>query len=303
MIKSFFLDKKWALWAWGGFLFIIGSLLAQTWIDVKINQWYKSFYDLLQKAAESDVSEFYDGLFLFMKLAIPYVIIYTITNYFTRLYAFRWREAMTFAYMPYWKKVDSKVEGTITNITDFALFVNIKDFNFNAMIHYKDISYEELEEELKKFKKNDPITAKVLECNQEKEKIRLGLKQLLPDPLDYFKDKKKKDIITVIILETLDNSIKVTPDGCPIKIIIKKNQIAIDKEDQRTSRFNKGDKIDCMLIDLDLKKRKVSLSIKMLEEEQTKEAIKRYGSVDSGRSLPFAELPKTLKKKAKKEEK
>ena len=75
MIKSFFFSKKWRLWAWGGFLFIIGSLLAQTWIDVKINEWYKGFYDLLQKATESDVSEFYDGIFLFMKLAIPYVII------------------------------------------------------------------------------------------------------------------------------------------------------------------------------------------------------------------------------------
>ena len=70
MIKSFFLNKKWAFWAWGGFLFIIGSLLAQTWIDVKINEWYKNFYDLLQKATERDVSEFYDGLLLFMKLAM-----------------------------------------------------------------------------------------------------------------------------------------------------------------------------------------------------------------------------------------
>lgn len=199
--------------------------------------------------------------------------------------------------------VGSKVEGTIKNITEFALFVSIKDFNLDAMIFYKDISYEESEEELKKFKKNDPITAKVLEYNQEKEKIKLGIKQLLSDPLDYFKNKKKKDIITVIVLEALDNGIKVAPDGCPIKILIKKNQIAIDKEDQRTNRFNKGDKVDCMLLDLDLKKRKVSLSIKMLEEEQTKEAIKRYGSVDSGKSLPFADLPTALKKKGKKEEK
>ena len=206
-----------------------------------------------------------------------------------------------------WKKfekefpVGSKVEGTIKNITEFALFININDFDLDGMIHYKDISYEESLEELEKYKKNDPITAKVLEHNQEK--IRLGLKQLLPDPIDYFKDKKKKDIITVIVLETLDNGIKVKPDGCPMKILIKKNQIAINKEDQRTNRFNKGDKVDCMLLDLDLKKRKVSLSIKMLEEEQTKEAIKRYGSVDSGRSLPFAELPKTLKKKNKTKEK
>ena len=206
-----------------------------------------------------------------------------------------------------WKKfekefpVGSKVEGTIKNITEFALFININDFDLDGMIHYKDISYEESVEELEKYKKNDPITAKVLEHNQEK--IRLGLKQLLQDPIDYFKDKKEKDIITVIVLETLDNGIKVKPDGCPMKILIKKNQIAINKEDQRTNRFNKGDKVDCMLLDLDLKKRKVSLSIKILEEEQTKEAIKRYGSVDSGRSLPFAELPKTLKKKNKTKEK
>ena len=206
-----------------------------------------------------------------------------------------------------WKKfekefpVGSKVEGTIKNITEFALFININDFDLDGMIHYKDISYEESVGELEKYKKNDPITAKVLEHNQEK--IRLGLKQLLPDPIDYFKDKKEKDIITVIVLETLDNGIKVKPDGCPMKILIKKNQIAINKEDQRTNRFNKGDKVDCMLLDLDLKKRKVSLSIKILEEEQTKEAIKRYGSVDSGRSLPFAELPKTLKKKNKTKEK
>ena len=206
-----------------------------------------------------------------------------------------------------WKKfekefpVGSKVDGTIKNITEFALFININDFDLDGMIHYKDISYEESLKELEKYKKNDPITAKVLEHNQEK--IRLGLKQLLPDPIDYFKDKKKKDIITVIVLETLDNGIKVKPDGCPMKILIKKNQIAINKEDQRTNRFNKGDKVDCMLLNLDLIKRRVSLSIKMLEEEQTKEAIKRYGSVDSGRSLPFAELPKTLKKKNKTKEK
>ena len=80
----------------------------------KINEWYKGFYDLLQKAPERELSEFYDGIALFMKLAIPYVIIYTITNYFTRLWAFRWREAMTFSYMPYWRAVDAKVEGCIT---------------------------------------------------------------------------------------------------------------------------------------------------------------------------------------------
>ena len=121
MWRSFFTDRKCLLWSWGGFLFIIISLFSQTWIDVKINEWYKDFYDLLQKAPERKISEFYDGIFIFMKLAVPYVIIYTITNYFTRIWAFRWREAMTFSYMPYWKAVDAKVEGASQRIQEDAM--------------------------------------------------------------------------------------------------------------------------------------------------------------------------------------
>ena len=121
MWRSFFTDRKWFFWSWGGALFIILSLFSQTWIDVKINEWYKGFYDLLQKAAERDISEFYEGIMVFMKLAIPYVIIYTITNYFTRLWAFRWREAMTYSYMPYWKAADAKVEGASQRIQEDSM--------------------------------------------------------------------------------------------------------------------------------------------------------------------------------------
>ena len=53
----------------------------------------------------------------------------------------------------------------------------------------------------------------------------------------------------------------VAPDGCQMKILIKKNQIAINKDGQRSNRYNKHDKIDCMIQDLDLKKRKVTQEI------------------------------------------
>ena len=48
MFKSFFLNKKWLLWSWGGGLFLILSLLIQVTITVKINEWYKGFYDLFK---------------------------------------------------------------------------------------------------------------------------------------------------------------------------------------------------------------------------------------------------------------
>ena len=69
----------------GGFAFIILSLLAQTYIDVKLLM-VQRFLRSFTKGSERELSEFYDGIALFMKLAIPYVIIYMATNYFTRLW-------------------------------------------------------------------------------------------------------------------------------------------------------------------------------------------------------------------------
>ena len=191
----------------------------------------------------------------------------------------------------------STVKVKIKNIAEFGLFVTINDFSLEGLIHKNDLSYQEKNDDLTKFNKNDEISAKVLEIDSEKEKLKLGLKQLLPDPLDYFQGKKAGEILTVIVKETLENGIKVSPPGCSVNFLIKKSQIAVDKEDQRVNRFNKGDKIDCMIQEVSLTDRKILLSIKMLEIEQNKQAIKKYGSVDSGKSLPFANLSGVLRKK------
>ena len=201
-----------------------------------------------------------------------------------------------------WKKlleenpVDSEVEVVVKNITDFALFVTIKDSELDGMIHYKDLSYSEEETELEKYKKKSTLKAKILEINENKEKIRLGVKQLENDPFDFFKDKKRSDVLTVIVKETLKNEIKVNVGKEKLTIPIKKNQLAEKVEDARPSRFARGDKIDVMITEIDLSKRKVTLSIKALEEMQTKEVVKKYGSEDSGASLGDI-LGKVFKKK------
>ena len=204
-----------------------------------------------------------------------------------------------------WKKlleeypVGSEVDTIVKNITDFALFVSIKDTDLDGMIHYKDLSWGEEENELTKYKKKSLLRAKILEINEEKEKIRLGKKQLEKDPFDFFKDKKKPDIITAIVKETSNSEIRVSVGKEKLIIAIKKNQLAEKPEDARPSRFARGDKIDAMITELNLEKRKVSLSIKALEEQQTKEAVKKYGSEDSGASLGDI-LGKALKIKKKK---
>jgi len=179
-------------------------------------------------------------------------------------------------------KVGDNFEGTIKNITDYALFVSIKDSFLDGMIHYKDLSWSEKDSELKKYKKNQNIKFKILEINQEKEKIRLGIKQIEKDPFEFFANKKVNEVITAVVDSTSKNGINVYAGDRNFLILIKKNQLAKEPENARISRFAKGDKVDAMITELDKEKRKVFLSIKALEEKQSKESIKKYGSTDSG---------------------
>jgi len=111
MFRSFFKSKEWFLWAWGGAAVLLIALFFQVELTVKINEWYGGFYNILQKATEHEVSELWQEMAKFARIAFPYVLIATLTSYFTRIYAFKWREAMTFAYVEKWQKVDEEVEG------------------------------------------------------------------------------------------------------------------------------------------------------------------------------------------------
>ena len=174
--------------------------------------------------------------------------------------------------------VGSIVKAKVKNIADFGIFLNIENSSLSGLLHYKDISWEEKEEDLKKYKKNDIIKAKVVEIDKEKEKIRLSIRHLQKDPFDYFKDKKNGEVITAKVQSVLKNGIKVSPgNDDKLQMTIKKNNLAKDPENCRPEVFNPGNKVDCMIVDLDLEKRKVNLSIKELEIQNEKIAIKKYG--------------------------
>ena len=196
-------------------------------------------------------------------------------------------------------KVNDEAEGIIKNITDYALFISIKDTELDGMIHYKDLSWTEKDTELEKYKKNQLVKFKILEINKEKEKIRLGIKQIADDPFEFFKNKKLSDVVTAIVESSAKNGIYVYVENKNMSILINKNQLAKEIENARPTRFAKGDKVDAMITGLDKDNRKVTLSIKALEEKEAKEAVKKYGSTDSGGVLGDI-LGKALNLKKKK---
>ena len=199
--------------------------------------------------------------------------------------------------------VDTVVEGEVVNKNEYSLFVKVGNLDVDTFLHCNDLTYSnDGEEELKKYKKGDKIKVKILEIKTSEQKIRVGFKQTLPDPFDWFKDKSINQIVTVKVVSTDNKGLIVRPEGCEIDLQIKKSAIAINSADARPSRWTGGEKLDCAIAELDFKKRKVTLSIKLLEEIEKKEALEKYGSEGSGKNLPFSSLSEDLKKKEDKKE-
>ena len=117
----FFKLKKWFLWSWFGSLIILSSLWVQVKIDVKINEWFGKFYDMIQKALSKPNSitmqEYWDSLFSFISLAGLYVSVYVVMIFFTAHYLFRWRTSMVEWYHSVYEQA-RKIEGAAQRVQE-----------------------------------------------------------------------------------------------------------------------------------------------------------------------------------------
>ena len=118
---KFFNSKKWFLWAWIGSFIILSSLWVQVVIDVKINEWFGVFYDMIQKAlAEPNavsIEEYFGSLFSFITLAGMYIAVYVAISFFTAHFLFRWRTSMVEWYHSVYDKA-RKIEGASQRVQE-----------------------------------------------------------------------------------------------------------------------------------------------------------------------------------------
>ena len=170
------------------------------------------------------------------------------------------------------------------------------------MLHYKEIAYEENIEDLKKYKKNDVIDVQIIEIKDDK--IRFSKRVLDKDPLDWFKDNKKKegDVITTRIHEVLKSGVKVAIDKEKKLIVtIRKSDLAKDVSDARPEVFSSGNALDAKITELDLIARRVKLSVKAAQIDEEKSLIAKFGegATKSGATLKGI-FEKAIGKKGKK---
>ena len=206
-----------------------------------------------------------------------------------------------------WDKVKNQigkeVKIKINNVTDKAIFAELTESKLSGMLHYKEISYQENIEDLKKFKKNDILNVKIIEVKDDK--IRFSKRALEKDPLDWFKDNGKKvgDIVTTRIHEVLKTGVKVAVDQDKKLIVnIRKADLAKDVADARPEVFSKDNALDAKITELDLSNRRIKLSVKAAQIDEEKSLIAKFGegATKSGATLKGI-FEKAIGKKDKKE--
>ena len=117
----FFKLKKWIMWSWLGSFVILFSLWVQVKIDVKINEWFGVFYDMIQKALAAPnaitIEEYWSSLASFITLAGMYIALYVAISFFTAHYLFRWRTAMVEWYHSVYDEA-AKIEGASQRVQE-----------------------------------------------------------------------------------------------------------------------------------------------------------------------------------------
>ncbi|HEX2891690.1 30S ribosomal protein S1 [Vineibacter terrae] len=178
----------------------------------------------------------------------------------------------------------TELDGEVRNITEFGLFVGLPG-DIDGMVHLSDLSWDKAgEDAIRDYKKGDQVKVKVLDVDTEKERISLGVKQLLNDPFEKAGNLKKGEVVTAIVAGIQENGLDVTvTDGIPG--FIRKTELSRERSEQRPDRFAIGDKIDAKITNIDRASRRVVLSVKAREVDEEKQAMADYGSSDSGASL------------------
>ena len=204
------------------------------------------------------------------------------------------------------QNIGKEVKIKINNITDKAIFGELTESGLTGMLPYKEISYEENVEDLKKFKKNEIMNVKIIEIKDEK--IRFSKRALDKDPFDWFKNNKKKvgNVITTRIHEVLKSGVKVAVDKEKKLIVtIRKTDLAKESSDARPEVFSPGNALDAKITELDLKTRKIKLSVKAAQIDEEKSLIAKFGegATKSGATLKGIFEKAIGSKKKNKEEK
>ena len=169
-----------------------------------------------------------------------------------------------------------RISGSIKSITDFGIFIGL-DGNIDGLVHLSDISWEESgEDAVRNYTKGDELETVILSIDPERERISLGIKQLEDDPfIDYVSNNEKGSIvkgkITAVDVKSATVELQDRVEG-----FLRSSEVSRDKVEDIRTVLKEEEEIDVKIVNIDHKTRVISLSIKAIEIDDEKAAIRDH---------------------------
>ena len=172
-------------------------------------------------------------------------------------------------------EVGSILEGRVKNITDFGVFIDLG--GIDGLLHITDLSWGRVNHPSEVLSMDDAITVKVIEYDEERKRVSLGLKQLAPHPWD---DVEIKYSIGTTVKGKV---VSLTNYGCFIELepgvegLIHVSEISWTKHIKNPSEvYSMGDEVDAKVLSIDIDDKKISLGVKQLTPDPWDEIEERY---------------------------
>jgi len=183
-------------------------------------------------------------------------------------------------------KKGDKISGNIKSITDFGIFIGL-DGNIDGLVHLSDISWDEPgEETVRNYKKGDEIETVILSVDPERERISLGIKQLEDDPFMNYASEYEKGSIVKGMVSAIDAKLATITLQEGVEGSLRASEISRDKVEDARNVLKEGDEIEVKILSVDRKNRVLSLSVKAIEIDDEKVAIKEHKSQESSDASP-----------------
>lgn len=183
-------------------------------------------------------------------------------------------------------KKGDKISGNIKSITDFGIFIGL-DGNIDGLVHLSDISWDEPgEETVRNYKKGDEIETVILSVDPERERISLGIKQLEDDPFMNYASEYEKGSIVKGMVSAIDARFATITLQEGVEGSLRASEISRDKVEDARNSLKEGDEIEVKILSVDRKNRVLSLSMKAVEIDEEKVAIKEHKSQEASDVSP-----------------
>ena len=164
-------------------------------------------------------------------------------------------------------------EGKISSIVNFGAFVDIG--GMDGLVHVSELSWRHVENPNEIVNVGDIVKVKVLEIDNDKERISLSIKQVTEDPwLDFELQYKQDDIVDGDVTKVVPFGAFVTI-GKGVEGLVHVSEISVDKVDSPELALSIGQKVKIKITELDIPKRRVNLSIKQADPEWKDVEVKK----------------------------